>query len=508
MKLKECLEKTTKTKLEKINNEYSEEKLTIEQLEEQILVNLPVKSITFSDKEFKCLFDLKDNKKIDKIENYLLDMGYIYKIKNDYILPEEIHSLLESFGDINAKDERLMFIVSFYISANGALDIDKLVELVCKSGIKITKEKLQKIIKKDNYIVEKNRVYLGEIVKVILKNVNLFDHFEEYKVFNLKEVMDIVNIKEEYFPNEVKKRLKNKVADNNQIEGIISYFISSLSLGADVSDLVDELMNEKILKISKKEKNELIDFLNNIEEIIPLWTAGGYSYLELYNEEEERINRLKKLSLKENVFDIIEKLYNQILIYVTINGVIDINDLVNILNEHHGLGVSKEDILEIISNDENIYIYKNYLNVVENDKEIIKELLKSKKVKNEYKIIDDAEKTLDEFDEKYDELEKVIEDYNINGDAKDTILSVMMFKNADEEMLMAILEYFKVKVNLKKVTELSKKLNSIKKQMPSWQLNGFKPCELSNQVQTKAKINRNDLCPCGSGLKYKKCCGK
>lgn len=47
MKLKECLEKTTKTKLEKINNEYSEEKLTIEQLEEQILVNLPVKSINF-----------------------------------------------------------------------------------------------------------------------------------------------------------------------------------------------------------------------------------------------------------------------------------------------------------------------------------------------------------------------------------------------------------------------------------------------------------------------------
>lgn len=508
MKLKECLEKTTKKKLEEINNEYSEEKLTIEQLEEQILVNLPVKSITFSDKEFKCLFDLKDNKKIDKIENYLLDMGYVYKIKNDYILPEEIHSLLESFGDINAKDERLMFIVSFYISANGALDIDKLVELVCKSGIKITKEKLQKIIKKDNYIVEKNRVYLGEIVKVILKNINLSNHFEEYKVFNLKEVMDIVNLKEEYFPNEVKKRLKNKVADNNQIEGIISYFISSLSLGAEVSDLVDELMNEKILKISKKEKNELIDFLNNIEEIIPLWTAGGYSYLELYDEEEERINRLKKLSLKENAIDIIEKLYNQILIYVTINGVIDINDLVNILNEHHGLGVSKEDILEIISNDENINIYKNYLNVVENDKEIIKELLKSKKVKNEYKIIDDAEKTLDEFDEKYDELEKVIEDYNINGDAKDTILSVMMFKNSDEEMLMAILEYFQVKVNLKKVTELSKKLNSIKKQMPSWQLNGFKPCELNNQVQAKAKISRNDLCPCGSGLKYKKCCGK
>ena len=26
--------------------------------------------------------------------------------------------------------------------------------------------------------------------------------------------------------------------------------------------------------------------------------------------------------------------------------------------------------------------------------------------------------------------------------------------------------------------------------------------------RTEKKIQRNDLCPCGSGLKYKKCCGK
>lgn len=27
-------------------------------------------------------------------------------------------------------------------------------------------------------------------------------------------------------------------------------------------------------------------------------------------------------------------------------------------------------------------------------------------------------------------------------------------------------------------------------------------------VRTSPKIQRNDSCPCGSGLKYKKCCGK
>ena len=29
-----------------------------------------------------------------------------------------------------------------------------------------------------------------------------------------------------------------------------------------------------------------------------------------------------------------------------------------------------------------------------------------------------------------------------------------------------------------------------------------------NSPVSKEKIGRNDMCPCGSGLKYKKCCGK
>ena len=32
--------------------------------------------------------------------------------------------------------------------------------------------------------------------------------------------------------------------------------------------------------------------------------------------------------------------------------------------------------------------------------------------------------------------------------------------------------------------------------------------ETDNKKQEKIKVGRNDLCPCGSGLKYKKCCGK
>ena len=35
-----------------------------------------------------------------------------------------------------------------------------------------------------------------------------------------------------------------------------------------------------------------------------------------------------------------------------------------------------------------------------------------------------------------------------------------------------------------------------------------RPCSQAAGAQGQKKIGRNDPCPCGSGLKYKKCCGR
>jgi len=40
------------------------------------------------------------------------------------------------------------------------------------------------------------------------------------------------------------------------------------------------------------------------------------------------------------------------------------------------------------------------------------------------------------------------------------------------------------------------------------QLDRFKAWKMAEFKKTSQKIGRNDPCPCGSGLKYKKCCGK
>lgn len=39
-----------------------------------------------------------------------------------------------------------------------------------------------------------------------------------------------------------------------------------------------------------------------------------------------------------------------------------------------------------------------------------------------------------------------------------------------------------------------------------WSNNGYTPIELGEIKRNSSKVGRNDLCPCGSGKKYKKCC--
>lgn len=50
----------------------------------------------------------------------------------------------------------------------------------------------------------------------------------------------------------------------------------------------------------------------------------------------------------------------------------------------------------------------------------------------------------------------------------------------------------------------------IQRKTTIWHLSDIEGCAPGNiqAVQNKGKIGRNQLCPCGSGKKYKKCCGR
>ena len=69
--------------------------------------------------------------------------------------------------------------------------------------------------------------------------------------------------------------------------------------------------------------------------------------------------------------------------------------------------------------------------------------------------------------------------------------------------------------HLRKVLDL---LMNMSNAMPTWVNNGWAPTELHeaftgkktfyNEDGSVMKVGRNDPCPCGSGKKYKKCCGR
>ncbi|WBW99323.1 SEC-C metal-binding domain-containing protein [Oceanirhabdus sp. W0125-5] len=81
----------------------------------------------------------------------------------------------------------------------------------------------------------------------------------------------------------------------------------------------------------------------------------------------------------------------------------------------------------------------------------------------------------------------------------------------DVQFVMDYLSHSLVVNDMNIYAKLLKHLISFKEETIHWALKGHTPKEieaLSQIGEVKAKIGRNDPCSCGSGKKYKKCCGK
>ncbi len=58
----------------------------------------------------------------------------------------------------------------------------------------------------------------------------------------------------------------------------------------------------------------------------------------------------------------------------------------------------------------------------------------------------------------------------------------------------------------KDIAQLMDHLMKLQNNTRMWLNNGYTPLELRELINKRNKVGRNDLCPCGSGIKYKKCC--
>jgi len=60
----------------------------------------------------------------------------------------------------------------------------------------------------------------------------------------------------------------------------------------------------------------------------------------------------------------------------------------------------------------------------------------------------------------------------------------------------------------KKGTNRHHELSSFRKFDGQWCFYDSQPPKVKQYIRTAPKIGRNQPCPCGSGKKYKKCCGR
>lgn len=88
-------------------------------------------------------------------------------------------------------------------------------------------------------------------------------------------------------------------------------------------------------------------------------------------------------------------------------------------------------------------------------------------------------------------------------------------------MISYLSKFFKFQ-NAQEVKDLMDKVIALMNNTREWFLKGYTSLELRsdgkrtiplsdmkiNQAKKAGKVGRNELCPCGSGKKYKKCCGR
>ena len=168
--------------------------------------------------------------------------------------------------------------------------------------------------------------------------------------------------------------------------------------------------------------------------------------------------------------------------------------------------------MKIIVYDNDKRIFLNYeIEDYEEIKDIIKKDLEYANLSKEqlismadedYFLNNEVGKTFkEEFSELIDADEEEIEEYM---EALFTRIQCMDKK----EVLELCFEEVYSRPNSEERVLLKKTLFDFIENIPLWKYKGntIKQIERKN-VKNDIKVGRNDLCPCGSGKKYKKCCG-
>lgn len=302
------------------------------------------------------------------------------------------------------------------------------------------------------------------------------------------------------------------------------------------SALLGELTYKEVLFLEKLCKEDLNEYVFNIEELSLVGALNSMGILcklnmdkKLYLAVAEEVKKhLKELySNKEYMENLKERSKGTAYIdgLMIHYGMIDGSEVYKLLTEGESSFINKED-LDFYLN----YIFRSYeafkpanalihpyLLVPE---DIYAEICARPNVQYDYNRFDYfislGEDLKSCWTPEIKDLRETLLENNIKEENVNSVITELIFYIKNEIGTMSIVDLLEKRgVEFKDNSEKSAKLISavaaVYNSTPIWTLKGTTPLELEARRQTvhvEKKIGRNDPCPCGSGKKYKKCCGR
>lgn len=291
----------------------------------------------------------------------------------------------------------------------------------------------------------------------------------------------------------------------------------------------DELLYDEALSKEDALKNldEICNQFELVENLVKLNNKSIYEVREsfdyfdegllfFYEEEDDDI----KCLVPDDVIEIInnkendmEEKYAKTLVsaYLGMNCVLRKEKLQELLKNHDfNYDIKKLD--ELVKESDCYILNDKYYSMYEEfEGDGLEEMIKDKDKFSKYKPADFL-KYNNEFtfyEKLWDLVKSDISISSLNRDDYFNELRQFAKENSfTKSNIEEIAEYYNIDSSSKLRDKMMKLYNEYKDSISIWAYNGYTVSEYNNMKKESKKVGRNDFCPCGSGKKYKKCCGK
>lgn len=303
------------------------------------------------------------------------------------------------------------------------------------------------------------------------------------------------------------------------------------------SDLLGELTYKEVVLLEKLAEKDLNEYVFNIED---LHLIGGLNSMGLLFKLN--INKDLYLAVAKEVKEPLKKLYTNneymenlkerskgaayidgLMIHY---GMLDGSEVYKLLTEGNCEFINKEDLDFYLNyifrsyeafKDANALIHPYVLSPVD----VYSQISARPNVKYDYNNFEYLIKLGEDFKSCWTEEIKVLRKSLIENQVKeedvDSLITELIFNMKNEIGTMSIVELLEKRgavfmQGAKSSEELITAVADVYNSTPLWTLKGTTALELEERsktiIRTEKKVGRNDPCPCGSGKKYKKCCGR